>query len=55
MNSAGHRANILSVNSNQLGVGYAAPVWTQVFGFTSNQSCGNSIYEALNNEQCDGS
>lgn len=32
MNSPGHRANILSDGSNQIGVGFAESYWVQVFG-----------------------
>jgi len=38
MNSPGHRANILSCDSHDLGVGYVVDpnrgaIWTQLFGF----------------------
>lgn len=32
MDSPGHRANILSCDSREIGVGYAGGVWTQLFG-----------------------
>uniref|UniRef100_UPI001C0C1835 CAP domain-containing protein n=1 Tax=Cellulosimicrobium cellulans TaxID=1710 RepID=UPI001C0C1835 len=32
MDSPGHRANILSCDSTEIGVGYAGGVWTQLFG-----------------------
>jgi uncharacterized protein YkwD len=32
MNSAGHRRNILSSDSNEIGVGVAQRTWVQVFG-----------------------
>jgi uncharacterized protein YkwD len=32
MNSPGHRSNILSGNSNEIGVGLAGVTWVQVFG-----------------------
>lgn len=32
MNSPGHRANILSANFNEIGVGYESAYWVQVFG-----------------------
>jgi uncharacterized protein YkwD len=32
MNSAGHRSNILSRNSNEIGVGIEQRTWVQVFG-----------------------
>lgn len=32
MTSNGHRRNILSVNSNEVGVGLRGPYWVQVFG-----------------------
>ncbi len=35
MNSPGHRANILSEGSNEIGVGFAESHWVQVFGVRS--------------------
>lgn len=35
MNSSGHRANILSPNSNEIGVGLVDFTWVQVFGTRS--------------------
>lgn len=35
MNSAGHRNNILSPSSNEIGVGLAERHWVQNFGFTN--------------------
>lgn len=33
MSSPGHRANILAEGSNEIGVGFEANHWVQVFGF----------------------
>ncbi len=33
MGSSGHRANILSAGSNEIGVGFYQNTWVQVFGF----------------------
>lgn len=35
MNSAGHRANILSSNFNRLGVGKSGTYWVQMFAYSN--------------------